>query len=198
MKQQWKLTLLSMFVLALYQALDVGLKLQTLGRLRPFMKPETVKYSYIGDDRPAALPLRPRYTSMNAEWLDDRVYGIYADDDWASLIPVDSGFVDLGPNHDLFSLSMYHQLHCLDVMRHAFATAKAGVLHHVSHCLVYLREMVLCASDTTLEPADSVEHLGSTGDNVIHKCRDWTQIRGVVEANTAERMRRQRQEKAIL
>lgn len=147
---------------------------------------------------------------MNAEWLDDRVYSIYADDDWASLIPEDSGFVDLGPNHEMFSLSMYHQLHCLDVMRHAFATAKARVLafpgngtkveHHVSHCLVYLREMVLCAGDTTLEPADAVvldkagkEHLGSTGDNVIHKCRDWTQIRGLVEANTAKRMKRQEQ-----
>ena len=134
---------------------------------------------------------------MNAEWLDDRVYSIYADDDWASNIPMDSEFVDIGPNHDLYSLSMFHQLHCLDAMRYAFAAAKAsalvfsgngtGVEHHVTHCLVYLREMVLCAADTTLEPADAVvldklgnEHLGSTGDNVIHRCRDWTQIREVV------------------
>lgn len=163
--------------------------------------------AYVGDDRPIALPLNVRQTAMNTEWLDDRVYGIYADDDWASIIPIRSGFVDLGPNHDLYSLSMYHQLHCLDVMRHAFASAKAsalvfpgngtGVEHHVTHCLVYLREMILCAADTTLEPVDGValdklgnEHLGSTGDSVIHRCRDWTQIRGVVEENIAARMKR--------
>ncbi|KAF9475811.1 hypothetical protein BDN70DRAFT_813382 [Pholiota conissans] len=208
---QWKLVL-SLVILALYQTLDFGMKLHTLRQLCPIIRPETVEYSFIGHDRPNALPLHVKHTAMNAEWLDDRVYGIYADDDWASLIPPDSGFVDLGPNHDMFSLSMYHQLHCLDVLRYGFASAKAGALvypgngtsvdHHVSHCLVYLREMILCAADTMLEPADTIvldkegkEHLGSTGGNVVHRCRDWTQVRDMVEANTAECMIRLREER---
>lgn len=143
---------------------------------------------------------------MNAEWLDDRVYGLYADDDWASNIPPDSGYVDLGPDHKMYSISMYHQLHCLDVMRHGFAAAKVKMLvwpgngtrveHHVVHCLNYLREMILCAGDTTLEPSDGFtiiagkKYYGATGMDVVHRCRDWTQIRSFVDANREAREKR--------
>lgn len=82
---------------------------------------------------------------MNAEWLDDEVYGPYADEDWASNFPKSNGWVALGPNHDMFVLSMFHQLHCLDALRFGYVTAKArvlefpgngtGVEHHVNHCL---------------------------------------------------------------
>lgn len=78
---------------------------------------------------------------MEVEWLDEEVYGLYADEDWASLFPGDSGFVSLGsPVNDsssewdanVFAIGMFHQLHCLDVFRHSYVAAKARVLARVA------------------------------------------------------------------
>lgn len=159
-------TIIGLLCLAIYQGLEVATKLRTLRILRPMMNPEAVSYSechpqchinenqflrldgivgYIGDDYPKELPLRVNQVAMNAEWLDDEVYGPYADEDWASNFPKSNGWVALGPNHDMFVLSMFHQLHCLDALRFGYVTAKAralefpgngtGVEHHVNHCL---------------------------------------------------------------
>ncbi|KAI0027647.1 hypothetical protein K488DRAFT_60786, partial [Vararia minispora EC-137] len=91
----------------------------------------------------------------------------------------------------------YHQLHCLDVFRISYAAAKARALvwpgngtdfdHHLEHCLVYMREMVLCSADSTLIPTMP----GSNGElatsiGVTHRCRDWTQLRKWVEENMME------------
>lgn len=151
---------------------------------------------------------------MEVEWLDDKVYGLYADEDWKSLFPGDAGFVSLGPppsesepksssewNQNVFAVGMYHQLHCLDVFRHSYVAAKAGALtypgngtgfdHHVNHCLSYMREMVLCAADTTLihvvdlETTNHRGRYGASSIGTVHRCRDWTQVRKFVEEHRA-------------
>ena|ERR1700761_2279317 len=43
---------------------------------------------------------------------------------------------------------------------------------HSTHCLEYLRQSVMCAGDTTLEPYAG--QLGLAG--IQHKCRDWDTI----------------------
>lgn len=133
---------------------------------------------------------------MNTEWLDDKVYSIYADSDWASLFPRGNGWVALGPKPEFYALSMYHQMHCLDAMRFAYAAAKSGTLtfpgngtgvdHHMNHCLTYLREGILCAADTTLERSSvqnkdgRLDH-GATGMGMTHKCHDWVQVQKYLE-----------------
>lgn len=151
--------------------------------------------AYQGEDQPNELPMRVRNVRMTSEWLDDEVYDMYADEDWASLFPTSNGWVQLGPN--FYVLSMYHQMHCLETMRYAYVAAKAGMLsypgngtgtdHHMNHCLTYLREAILCHADTTLErstvfvDAKGEKDHGATGMGMIHKCRDWVQVRDYVE-----------------
>lgn len=69
----------------------------------------------MGRDHPAELPLYVPEAAMNAEWPDDELYGLFEDEEWESLFPRGNGWVTLGPNDEMFVLSMYHQLHCLSV-----------------------------------------------------------------------------------
>jgi hypothetical protein len=66
--------------------------------------------------------------------------------------------------------------------RAGYFSAKSGNLDevnvvHLSHCWDYLRQAIMCHSDTTLEwlhaPPDN---FGSTGWGYEHKCRDHEAI----------------------
>jgi hypothetical protein len=78
---------------------------------------------------------------------------------------------------------MFHQLRCLNVLRVAFIN---GPDAHTGHCLNFLRQAVLCASDITLDPLivnpdgtmTSTDGVGAT-----HMCRDWTQVWAYVMEN---------------
>ena len=160
--------------------------------------------AYEGRDHPPEMPLHIPEVGMNIEWPDDELYGIYQDDEWLSLFPRSNGWVALGPYDEMFVVSMFHQLHCIDALRYGYATAKAGVLvfpgngtgveHHVNHCLTYLKEIILCRGDTTLEesqlmrnPEGRMEH-GASGVDMVHRCRDWTTIREYMEENFDQRV----------
>lgn len=55
--------------------------------------------------------------------------------------------------------------------------------------------MILCAGDMTLETSvPTINAIGqpdnaATGLDVLHKCRDWTQIRDYLDENYDERQR---------
>jgi hypothetical protein len=146
------------------------------------------------------MPVYIPEAAMNTEWLDDKLYGIYQDAEWASLFPSrSSGMITLGPHNTTFAVAMFHQLHCLDALRYAYAAAKSGkfvwpgngthIEEHTHHCLTYLREVILCRADGTLEEthpvvaADGTVDQGSDGLNTVHRCRDWTKVRDYVEEN---------------
>jgi hypothetical protein len=74
---------------------------------------------------------------------------------------------------------MFHQMHCLQMIRRAIVRGDMG--HHIHHCLNFLRQVVLCASDTTLNPLDYVD--GTDGLGVVHICRDWEKVYDFVEKN---------------
>ena len=63
---------------------------------------------------------------------------------WNALIPGGDGVIRLGPNKRPFSISMVHQLRCLDVIRVA-ATERTlsldGERSVVRHCMNYLRQV---------------------------------------------------------
>lgn len=59
---------------------------------------------------------------------------------------------------------------------------------HVRHCFNLLRQAVLCASDTTLDPLDVIKAgrkvaTGADGVGTTHVCRDWTKVYDFVWKN---------------
>jgi Mycotoxin biosynthesis protein UstYa len=104
-------------------------------------------------------------------------------EDWATTQVDGGGFMTVGPPRRGFSVSMFHQLHCLRLVRWALGGKyHAKAWGHVQHCLNYLRQDIICDSDVTLEPADilerdyEAERFGS-----VHICRNWEAL--YMEAN---------------
>ena len=69
----------------------------------------------------------------------------------------------------------------------------ADPLVHATHCLNYLRQNILCAADLTLEStyvrtfADGSQHLGVSGDGAVHDCKNWVEVREILEENYSTR-----------
>jgi Mycotoxin biosynthesis protein UstYa len=100
--------------------------------------------------------------------------------EWNAIRPPGSGFVFLGQEHYVFGVSMWHQMHCLNHIRAVLVNGDDGS-DHTEHCFHYLRQGILCAADTTLEPGGVGMRLASgevvaTGAKDVHTCRDWKQV----------------------
>lgn len=132
------------------------------------------------------------------------IVGPDAREEWASSAAKGFGYVRLGPLHRPFAVSMYHQFHCLRLLSSGLSTAftpnpnfdTSGshsrlddeATWHIGHCLNYLRQMILCSPDYTLEPADVLERdyekerLGGS----VHVCMDWERLYEEVAGNWDE------------
>ena len=79
---------------------------------------------------------------------------------------------------------MFHELHCLRILNLAFDPSNIVSEGHIKHCLGYLRQMVLCSPDLTLERAGweerdfDFDRVGAT-----HVCRNWETVYETVERN---------------
>lgn len=139
--------------------------------------------AYVGNDFPELLPLnRPLeyidYTFKN-DTISYPIHGTSALDAWNRVYPTGFGFVRLGPERRILCTSMFHQLHCIDKMRRALDDPDDPIatIPHLQHCMNYIRQMVLCGADVTLEPE------GSEGVGVVHTCRDWNVVYDTIEDN---------------
>ncbi|KAF7312836.1 hypothetical protein MKEN_00967500 [Mycena kentingensis (nom. inval.)] len=139
---------------------------------------------------PAVLPLDVDEAAMM--FVTPDFYALNASLHWASLIPCGHGWVRLGEAREPFAVSMYHQIHCLNGIRSALLSPPSERTPHgdghMNHCFNYLRQLLVCRADTTLEPTQIIRKDGkvfaaASGEGVVHKCRDWTQIRRFVEDN---------------
>ena len=113
---------------------------------------------------------------------------------WETQFPtVGEGWVCLGPEHRPFALTMYHELHCLGRLRLALEDNANRTYEtqaeHVQHCLNYLRMMVLCRADVTLEPV--IDASLAVDLTQPHMCRDWVQVYEEASRN-AEQCRKPR------
>jgi hypothetical protein len=147
-----------------------------------------VTTGYIDDNFPVSLPLRLKEVAMVVE--DTPHYQLDDDSEWATLFPTSSGFVHLGPDYVPFRLSMFHQLHCLDMTRTSLLlilqNKSIALPKHTKHCLDYLRQMALCAADVHLEPvAPYLLKLG-VDPSGIHRCWDWSAVYAELERNAKE------------
>ncbi|OJA11477.1 hypothetical protein AZE42_09965 [Rhizopogon vesiculosus] len=166
-------------------ALAISILLNTLTIL--CLQPISVDdrhYTYIGEDHPTELPLR--LDTIALTFNSSEHYGtsdFHAWSEWSSLdhFPHGHGFVRLGPNGRIFGISMFHQIHCLQMIRSALINGPNG---HSGHCLNFLRQAILCNSDITLDPLlDDPARRSTDGLGVPHSCRDWSQVYAYVVEN---------------
>ncbi|KAI1857176.1 uncharacterized protein JN550_013413 [Neoarthrinium moseri] len=133
---------------------------------------------------------------------------------WDNLIPDGHGYVlvpeaaeryGLAPGIqtdegiDRYSVTVYHQLHCLGMIRILFYQMVAIANHttprhfyhgtdkdnhdptpfpdHVNHCFDYIRQSLMCSGDMTLEhsrePPLGEKRTDTDGWGVEHQCKDW-------------------------
>ncbi|OCH85063.1 hypothetical protein OBBRIDRAFT_798552 [Obba rivulosa] len=144
-------------------------------------------YSYVGDDHPEVWPIERPPVNMwfeeSAHYdLDSSIAGL----EWGSLAP-GSGVVHLGEHQAPYSLSMMHQLGCLDVVRdavvHGIRNDTTREKELVQHCLNYLRQTVLCRGDTFLEPFHYFTEDDADITYDIYQCNDWGAVYRAVQAN---------------
>ncbi|KAF2258863.1 hypothetical protein CC78DRAFT_503967 [Lojkania enalia] len=111
---------------------------------------------------------------------------------WLSLFPTQGGFFKhpvLAPKRSTFAV--FHQIHCLDGMRHGYWALFDLASHgqklnetelpfhasprHIRHCIDLLRNVLMCQPDLTLEVRDD-ELGGVTGFGTEHQCIDWRKL----------------------
>jgi hypothetical protein len=147
----------------------------------------------------------PRQNATQRVFSQTKIYSDLtsaADKNWTRLIPPNGGFVvrqNEEGKSEMAGVSMFHQLHCLSMIRMAVQDMRAGrkpahshqeQVHgegeaaqekldknqteeeHWVHCLDYLVQAVLCAADGTVEPAHEGKSGGLVVDgyNIVHQC----------------------------
>lgn len=97
--------------------------------------------------------------------------------EWSAIVP-QSGVVHLGPRHEPYTISMMHQLRCLDVLRDAIATKNgtSQASNLAAHCLNYMKQMVLCRQGLYLEPLPSITIPSPVGLYGLYECKNWGMV----------------------
>ncbi|KAJ7602493.1 hypothetical protein DFH06DRAFT_359759 [Mycena polygramma] len=139
-------------------------------------------YSYTGQDYPLTYPIFPLETV--AMTLHESVHfslnasDPLAHDEWVlySSIPKGIGRTRLGPQQRVFVITVGHQMHCLRRIQAALVNREDPHANpaHVSHCLNYLRQTLLCEAAHMLERGDFMHRsfdLDRIGDTLV--CKDW-------------------------
>ncbi|THU92336.1 hypothetical protein K435DRAFT_862586 [Dendrothele bispora CBS 962.96] len=147
----------------------------------------TTKYSYVAHDFPFSIPItgeNPQRVRLTVEESANYpLSGWDSDDVWRSLGSNSAGYVRLGPLNRLFTLTMFHEMHCLRMLNLAFDPSNILSDDHITHCLGYLRQQVLCHPDLTLEPAGWQDRDLNSGEGATHLCWDWEAVYRLVDDN---------------
>ncbi|KAJ7445649.1 hypothetical protein FB451DRAFT_1148732 [Mycena latifolia] len=95
------------------------------------------------------------------------------------------------PERYIFSLDVFHQLHCLDILRqqlhpgHNYSHVPRG---HIRHCIGAIRQALMCSADTSTivwQWSDELQ-VAEQRDDVVHVCRDFDHIRDWASKRTFE------------
>ncbi|RFU32380.1 hypothetical protein B7463_g3990, partial [Scytalidium lignicola] len=111
---------------------------------------------------------------------------------WQNDMPMGRGFVRVptggaGSAEDIFTVAVYHQLHCLYMMQQSFTRAIENAsqvpqaeVTHTYHCAELLRQALKCSADPSLDTVidipDSPTGHGTSGWGGIHVCRDYESL----------------------
>lgn len=97
----------------------------------------------------------------------------YSDTEWEHLVPSSGHTVTI--EGKIHTVSLFHQMKCLDILRRSYLEPQEnGISPLARHCLLYLREMIICQSDMRLERVYST----SGGAYRIYDsvCNDWMEV----------------------
>ncbi|KAI0907490.1 hypothetical protein F4823DRAFT_553520 [Ustulina deusta] len=109
---------------------------------------------------------------------------------WDALIPNGLGYFrdhNLAPKISI--PTVFHQLHCLYVLRRAYYSHSAQLQGfdfgknrtiHAAHCFDYLEQSITCAADSTVEPGEDDPN-GFLGSGFSRQCRDFEAVKEYVE-----------------
>jgi hypothetical protein len=108
-----------------------------------------------------------------------------ADLEWRALVPA-NGTIYLGPERRPYTISMFHQLRCLDVIRTELLSTRGldtplPPSELSRHCFNYLRQMALCRADTTLVQVLNPDNAHPFPDVAV--CNDWEHVYTEVRRN---------------
>jgi len=148
--------------------------------------------AYVGKDYPQTWDIGSSVRKVSRFNEPTIHYAVDDDAQWNSTLPLGSGMIHLGPERRPFSISLFHQLRCLDILRREIhARTKAGdkasqASELSSHCMNYLRQMILCRADTRLEPGR--HHYGPhiTGWTITGTCNDYEAVFSAANRNYEE------------
>ncbi|CCM06541.1 uncharacterized protein FIBRA_08815 [Fibroporia radiculosa] len=145
---------------------------------------------YYGTDYPQTWPLPP-LESVHMT-LENTVHctedSPIRSAEWNRTLPRGGGMLHLGDDMRTFSISMFHQLRCLNIIQASIAESQNHIGRMPTsldlHCMNYIRQMILCRSSLRLESVRSVkEKSGNTVSDVTHTCRDWSAVFAAAEEN---------------
>ncbi|KAI1763930.1 hypothetical protein GGR53DRAFT_495490 [Hypoxylon sp. FL1150] len=106
------------------------------------------------------------------------------------------------PDVEVFGISMFHQLHCLMIIRDVFwanAGSKAAdeeEVKHVNHCFDYIRQGIMCAGDMSIEgaakpkPGESSNVYRVNGYGSRHQCKNYQTAREWMDKNVPGQLNR--------
>ncbi|KAM0723823.1 hypothetical protein Q7P37_000813 [Cladosporium fusiforme] len=96
---------------------------------------------------------------------------------------------------EIYDVSVFHQLHCLNHVRTFLFTLKSSVDYntssetyehmlkpqedHVYHCFDYIRQALMCNADLTVEwprTEENGERVAVDGWGVTHQCKNWDSV----------------------
>lgn len=110
--------------------------------------------------------------------------------EWAALAPA-KGIIHLGEHRRPFSISMFHQLRCLDILRKDIVQVQKTnsklsdpvEAALAQHCLNYVRQMLFCGVDTTLDIIAGTPPKTPAVYPDRFKCQDWDAVYDAVRRN---------------
>ncbi|KAJ3575325.1 hypothetical protein NP233_g1190 [Leucocoprinus birnbaumii] len=73
-----------------------------------------------------------------------------------------------------FTVTMFHQLKCLQIYHQAFLQDTPAHSPVLRHCMNYLRQQILCNVDTRLESVRTNQAQSTRVYSTV--CRDWTRV----------------------
>lgn len=134
-----------------------------------------------------ATPVAPLLVSEQSEVLlqIDRWtrYTLDSPEPWKELFP-GGGVVHIGPERAPYTVSMLHQLRCLDVVREQLTRVRnTRDLEPTRHCLNYLRQTLMCRSDIHLDAYQYLHKVNALDSHPVRKCRNWTSVYEKVAEN---------------
>ncbi|KZL85122.1 hypothetical protein CI238_09347 [Colletotrichum incanum] len=173
--------------------------------ISPHTLPSKAQREYYGDE-PVRTELRLSTVPKTFEL--DLKYAMppspEVNEAWASLFPKEGGFFKhpkLAPQKSC--IAVFHQLHCLDMIRQALYEARPDMIeqahngsnpanpesdhgtthdhnhahdmYHIGHCFDLIRQSIICKPDLTIEVGDPAVG-GVTGFGTEHQCVNWQQL----------------------